>query len=199
MNNKFIIYLEIILIFIVGPLLLYFNIIPFHYWIRAIEVGFAITIILSIIHKIKIKDLGLRTDDLKQSFTYFGFITLFCVLFLIFLKLDPKNKTENVSFWWRNSFIWYMILINDPLQEFFYRGFLMERLKKLFKSPVLIILLNTFLFTFTHIIFKDFRFLIFTFFIGLLWTIAYYRYPNVLAAGLSHSIIGGLAMILGIT
>ena len=199
MKSKIIILLEIFLLFIVLPLLLFFGIVPFQWWPRVLEFGLILAVLISIFHKTSLKELGLRTDNLKESLVCFGGVTFFGILALLLLRRLVNYQTSNAVLWWQNPFVYYMVFLNDPIQEFIYRGFLMERIKKLFCSPVLVIATNIIIFAFVHIIFRDPYLLIFVFISGLVWAWAYYKYPNVFAVALSHAILGGVAMILGLT
>ncbi|MEA3398924.1 MAG: CPBP family intramembrane glutamic endopeptidase, partial [Patescibacteria group bacterium] len=84
------------------------------------------------------------------------------------------------------------------LQEVVFRGVLMHMLRRAFKSPFFIIILNAALFALIHILYADAKVILpLTFLAGICFSWLYYKYPNLILISISHTILNFTAMILG--
>ena len=106
-------------------------------------------------------------------------------------------KNKDLELWWSNYFFLYYFLLGAASQEFGFRGYLLIQLKKVFKSPVLIIITNALLFAWLHALHQDIFITIGTFFFGAYLTWAYLKQPNIIAASLAHGLVGAVIIVLG--
>jgi membrane protease YdiL (CAAX protease family) len=84
------------------------------------------------------------------------------------------------------------------LQEIAYRGFLFPKLKELTNSWLVIIFVNTILFTILHAIYPMPGLMLPVAFIsGLALAVMYRFYPNLILISLSHAILNFIAVLHG--
>jgi membrane protease YdiL (CAAX protease family) len=91
-----------------------------------------------------------------------------------------------------------MYCIGAYFQEFIFRGYVFARAKKLYGTN-LSILITIFLFTILHIpllIQYNSLILLYSLLGGVLWTLLYAKYQNIILAGTSHAIVGALTTVL---
>jgi membrane protease YdiL (CAAX protease family) len=104
--------------------------------------------------------------------------------------------------------LWVFILIFYSLfsvypQELIYRTFFFNRYQNLFKNKNLFILLNAFLFSLAHIIFKNYLVILLTFIGGILFAFTYKKTKSTLLVSIEHAIYGywlftvGMGAMLG--
>jgi uncharacterized protein len=191
----------IFMIFLAGTLylpvtLIWMGIIPFQYRFAVMFCILAVIASYVRLRKIRWSDLGFRRDTLKKSIIWnFGTSLLF--LFLIYLLHDTGRMGKATIQFWPLFFIFY-ILILTPAQEFFFRSLLFaEMLNLRNKHRWSVIILSSLSFCFLHIIYQHPLMLLMTFFMGLIWSIIYFKYPNFWGVTLSHAMLGTAAFALG--
>jgi len=177
--------------------LIWMGIIPFRY--RFAVMFCVLTVIVSYvwIRKFNWSDLGFRRDTLKKSMMWnFGTSLLFLSL-LYWLHEAGLIGKETINFW--PLFFIFYILILTPAQEFFFRSILFAEMGNLRKKRYWsIIILSSLSFCFLHIIYQHPVMMLVTFFMGLVWSIIYYKYPNFWGVTLSHAMLGTAAFALGL-
>jgi len=105
--------------------------------------------------------------------------------------------TTTIRFW--PLFFIIYILILTPAQEFFFRSLLFAEMGNFrYKRQWSIIVLSAVSFCFLHIIYQQPIMLLATVFMGLIWSIIYYKYPNFWGVTLSHAVLGTAAFALGL-
>ncbi|MHB8903548.1 MAG: CPBP family intramembrane glutamic endopeptidase [Patescibacteria group bacterium] len=186
--------LNLFFLFIAPVFIVYYKIIPFEYHRYVLFVFTILIVILTIKERESLKNLGIYKGNL---FKYYLPYTLFTIIGIIFIYVIAEFiGREPLD--WDSQYLYVLLVI--PLsfcQEFIYRGYLMSKLKSFFNSALVIILINTFLFTILHIIFKDFLVVIpLAFISGLAFAWLYYKYPNLLLISISHSILNFTAVLL---
>lgn len=194
-HEKELVWLQILYLFIIPVLLLYFKVIPGDF--RFIML-FAIAVFLYGIVKHNnwtYKDLGISRDFMKDIAPYTLF-TVGGVLFLIWLSyIVPHTPFLN---WWQNIRFLLLFIPISILQELAFRGILMNMLKRAFLNPIFIIGLNAGVFALMHVIYLNFTFVLpMTFIAGVGFAWMYYRYENLPLISISHTILNFTAMILG--
>lgn len=188
------IYWQLLFLLIIPVLILVFGLAPLsirRYILDVVVVG---TVVLAFVEKISLKDLGIRTDNLKQSFFPYTLFTISGVVILFFLS-SSLGKTP-LSNWWNYSHLTWAFLPISLVQEFVYRAVFQTKLQKAMK-PMSAILIITFLYSGMHILWKDPLILIMTFGAGLGWGYLWYRYPNLYLITISHALLNFLAIYLG--
>jgi len=193
MKNK-ILLTVILLIYIFVPILIYNN--KFLY-----DIKFYILVVLGIIiylimrlFKVKNKDLGITKNNLLKSVKRnIMLIVIFIAIILIFKVLHLDKYTSDETIW----FYLFYIFISCPIQEFLYRG-VFGYFEKVYKKKYWFLLLSSFMYSFVHIIYKDYLTCILTFIIGIIWYLLYRKDYNLAGVSLSHTILGILTISLGI-
>lgn len=185
--------LEIFLLFILPPALIRFGIISLNS--RLIVLFSVIAVIIAIVIKEKwtFKKLGFRIDNFKSSFLPYLLFSVVAGLGITILANLLGGKHTLVL--WLDPHFQYWFLILSLAQEFAYRGFLMPRLQEIFKSPLLIIFVNSIIFAFLHIIYPNPSVnLSLTLAGGLGFATLYYKYPNIFLVTISHAVLNVLTV-----
>jgi len=183
--------------FFVPSTLIWVEIIPFEYRFYAffcVLTGFSLYCLR---RRYSLHELGFRADNLRSSLTW---NLLFCALGAVGLYathtagiLRPSSPTYLPS-----MYILYIVFLS-PIQEVVFRGILFAEMKRIgLADHRWMILISTFSFCFLHIIYNHPPLLIITFASGLAWGIIFAKRPNIWGISLSHSLLGTLAMFLGV-
>ncbi len=91
--------------------------------------------------------------------------------------------------------LWILILLFYSIfsvypQELLYRNYFFKRYKNLFKNEKMFLLINAFLFSLAHLLFKNILVLILTFIGGLLFAYTYNKTKSTFLVSIEHSIYG---------
>jgi len=194
-KEREIVWIQILYLYIIPTLLLYFNVIPKD--LRVLML-FAVAILLfGIVKHAKWSyfDIGVHENFMKDIIPY-SLVTIGGVLFLIWLaQIVPHEPFLN---WWKNLRFLLLFIPISVLQEIVFRGILMNMLERAFRSPIFIIALNAGVFAFMHVIYLNSMFVLpMTFIAGIAFAWMYYKYKNLILISVSHTILNFVAMILG--
>jgi membrane protease YdiL (CAAX protease family) len=190
---------ELIIVYIGLPLLYYFNLIPFHKSIPLLLVFFVCLFFL-------LRD---KSFD-RNQFGFNGFrnwrpivlrFLVFAVVTSILIWIFARPKFFVMPA--RNPMLWGMIMIFYPLwsafpQELIYRTWFFKRYRDLFKRQWFFFLTNALLFSFSHIIFRNWLALALTFAGGFIFAITYNRSRSLMTVFVEHSIYGDFIFTVGI-
>lgn len=194
-HERELVWLQILYLFIIPVLLLYFKILPGNFRFLML-LGVAILLFGIVKHnKWTYKDLGIKKKFLKDLVPYTLF-TVGGVFFLVWLA----EVVPHLSFgeWWENAKFLLLFIPISILQEIIFRGVLMNMLKRAFRNPIFIIGLNAFVFALMHVIYLNSTFVLpMTFIAGVGFAWIYYKYENLILISISHTILNFVAMILG--
>ncbi len=138
--------------------------------------------------------LGLRTDNIKSSiFPYSLTTTLFVIGSFLVIKVFGK---ELVPLYRQMYPFVFLSIVGSVLQEVIFRGILMYKLRTIYKNPVSVILLNSFIFTLFHFFVPQQQLIIvpLAFIGGIFFSTIYYYYPNLFLVSIMHVIVN-LALI----
>jgi len=175
-------------------LLIYLNIVPFNYRKYVLITVVFITILGIYSEKMTIYELGVRTDNLKGTFRpYFFFTFLSVVLIIWHARYSGKTPLE---YWWQIPYLQFAFIPTSIVQEFIYKGFFQTQYQKILK-PIISILISAIIFSFMHILWNSVEFMIMTLFGGLMWSLLWYRYPNLIWISISHSVLNFLINYFG--
>lgn len=194
-QERELVWMQILYLFIVPVLLLYFKILPGNF--RFIML-FGISVLLYGIVKHNhwtLKDLGIKKKFMKDFGPYLLF-TIGGVLFLVWLA----QVVPHIPFlkWWVNIKFLLLFIPISVLQEIAFRGILMNMLRRAFKNPIFIIGLNSCVFALMHVIYLNSTFVLpMTLIAGIGFAWMYYKYENLILISLSHTVLNFVAMILG--
>ncbi len=178
-------------------LLLWSGAIPFAYRFHVLVVVLLSFILHSIHRGYSLQDLGFTLGDSWNSIRW---NLIFCAfggvgLYLAYLTGFSKPRTYSYSL---ACFLFY-ILILSPVQELIFRGIMFAEMKRCrIIEPKMMLLISTITFSFLHVIYNHPPLLLITFVSGLVWGGIYLRWPSIWGISLSHSLLGALAMFLGV-
>lgn len=191
--------LFILIIFIIIPLIFIFKILPHKQIPLIVALGVVVGILFSFWKGWSFFDLGIRLDNLSVSILPY---VLFTLVFLIILIVYSKNLHKR-GFVRKNMISYFEGLIFIPssfAQAFLFRSILILLLLELVGNLWLVILINTILYTFVHIVYKSprpFFTLLLTFIWGAGFAWIYLTYPNLILISISHSILNFTALYHG--
>lgn len=194
-REKEIVLIQILYLYIVPVLLLYFKIIPGSYrMVMLFGIGLLLYAITKRAHWTP-KDFGITKKFMKDFLPYLLF-TICGVLFLFWLsEIVPHRPFLS---WWTNAKFLLLFIPISVVQEIAFRGILMRLLIKAFNNPIFIIVLNASVFALIHVIYLNAKFVLpMTFIAGIGFAWMYYKYPNLILISVSHTILNFVGMILG--
>jgi uncharacterized protein len=177
--------------------LIWTEIIPFEYRFFAFFSVLAGFSLYCLHRRYSLYELGFRIDNLQGSLIWNLF---FCLIGAVGLYATykagiqkPNNPIHPLS-----MYVFYIVFLG-PIQEVIFRGVLFAEMKRIgISDQRWMILMSTLSFSFLHIIYNHPPLLIITFASGLAWGIIFAKRPNIWGISLSHSLLGALAMFLGI-
>ena len=139
-----------------------------------------------------LKNLGFRTDNLKESLVPYVLLTLALLVGLVvFLKFGGHALSGE----WRRLYghgLQALVLVTAlaTIQEVFFRGYLVPVLKRRFASFFAVVVLDAFFFSAMHAVFATASVLVpEAFLAGLFFAGVYYYYPNVYLASAVHTFL----------
>lgn len=194
-KEKELVWIQILYLYIVPVLLLYFKVIPGDLRIVMLF-GIAILLFGIVRHaKWTKEDFGVTSNFMKDFAPYLLF-TIAGVFFLLWLsKISPHKPFLN---WWTNIKFLLLFIPISILQEVVFRGILMNMQKRAFKNAYTIILINASVFALIHVIYLNATFVLpMTFMAGVGFAWMYYKYPNLILISISHTVLNFVGMILG--
>lgn len=188
---------EVFLIFVLPVFLIQLKLVPTRLRFLLLVVVLLASLVLSYFEKLSFFQLGIRSDNFNISIIPY---TLLTIVGLVFIILVAKwLNFQPVLNWRKSPHFQYMFIILSVAQEFLYRSFLMIKLEVLINSPFLIIMLNTLLFTYLHVIYPNkITNLAISFTGGLAFATIYYFYPNLILISLSHSVLNFAVVYYGL-
>jgi uncharacterized protein len=93
-------------------------------------------------------------------------------------------------------FIFFISITAAVTEELTFRGYLLTRLSKYFKDPHIPVIVSSVLFSAMHYKYHSWGQLIFTFLLGVIFSIYYIKYRNIHALILTHFLIDFIALTL---
>lgn len=185
--------LQIILLFIAPVFIIRYHIIhPKNRIVLFFAIPFAAFVIM-LVERWSLANIGLRTDTLIPALLPYTLFTIASAIGIILYAKALKRKPQQ-QIWKHWHFQYGGFLILAFLQQFLFQGFLMHQLQKLAFSPLLIVIITTFLFVFIHSIYTDFREgLPLAIIGGAAFALLYLAYQNLIVATLSHTVLNFIA------
>ncbi len=194
MKNK-ILFIFVLVLYIVFPILILFNTTLFKYKFYILVVVGLLIYLLFKINKVSNKELGISKSNiiksLKRNIPIILILIITVIVFRLF-NLNKYNPTETIYF-----YLFY-IFISCPIQEFLYRGIFGYFEKSLVKNKYIILIISSILYSFVHIIYKDYLTCTLTFLFGIVLYLLYRKDYNLFGVSISHIILGILTIYLGI-
>jgi membrane protease YdiL (CAAX protease family) len=148
-------------------------------------------------------DLGFHATGFWQSLKNIVIPSALIILatYLVFL-LTPHNflkflvgydSLPTVDFAKR---ILAYVILSAPVQELIFRGYMIWRIKEIYKNPKEIEFISIALFTLAHLPFHSPLILVITFFMGLVYVKNYEKYQNIYTVTISHAVVGAALIII---
>jgi uncharacterized protein len=187
----------ILLMFYAPAVLLWSQILPFEYRFYTFFVVLVCFIFYCARKRYSFHELGFRTDNLSISICW---NLLFCAIGAVCLYITYKVgylRPRNANYF-PYAYAVYIFFLG-PVQEVVFRGILFAEMKRIrIIDYRWILMISTLSFCFLHIIYRHPPLLVITFISGLVWGIIFTKWRNIWGISLSHSLLGALAMFLGV-
>ena len=134
----------------------------------------------------------------NKHFLYFIFFDIFLIISLIKLFGDEflLNNLDLKKYYFTSVLLLFYLLFSVIPQEIIFRFLFFYKYKDYF-SKFEILLLNSLVFSFCHLIYFDIYILLFSFFGNLLFTFNYMKNKSLLVVILEHFLLGQTLIILG--
>ncbi len=185
----------ICIIYIGLPLSILAGLIDFDYKFYALTIGSVVVYGVFRLLGFSNADMGITFMNTKKSIIHVMPLTIVLVIAGVTIWLLGYSRITPNEKW---SFFIFYIFISSPVQEFLYRGSLEAALNK-FKLPYWgRMVLSTALYSFVHIIYRDWLTLVLTFAIGLIWYFCYQKTKNLIGVSISHAVLGVVTIVAGI-
>lgn len=183
---------QILALFIVPMIAFQVSSMPLQYNIYGLILVTLAVLVIVKLEKISAKELGIRTDKIKDSLLYYAILVLVTVPFIIFLAKLLGNNTQDI---FQNPHFKYGFIVMSFFQEFLFRSFLIPKLQSLTKSLPLIVLGNGLIFGLAHLTFPNpIQIFVLSSILGMAFAYVYIRKPNLILATIAHSIINFVAV-----
>ncbi|MEM9340070.1 MAG: CPBP family intramembrane glutamic endopeptidase [Bacteroidota bacterium] len=187
-SNHFRYTLELVVLFILLPLIYFVDLIPGLWKFLPITAFFIYCLgLLLINNKLKVSDFklsGIRSQHWLK-------VLLFSILIALFLwSTGPEDKLADFS----NrkillAVICYPVFSCLP-QEIIFRKFFFWRYQSLFKNTTVMVLINGLLFSFAHLYFENLAALGITFIGGIIFALSYLKSRSLLFITIEHAFYG---------
>ena len=134
----------------------------------------------------------------KKHFLYFIFFDIFLIISMIKLFGDDffLNDLDLKKYYFTSVLLLFYLLFSVIPQEIIFRFLFFYKYKDYF-NKFEILLLNSLVFSFCHLIYFDIYILLFSFFGNLLFTFNYMKNKSLLVVIIEHFLLGQTLIILG--
>ena len=178
-------------------ILLWTGIIPFAYRFAVLLCAVVVMASYVMLRRFRLSDLGFRRDTLKPSLMWNLGISVLFILLLVLLSCTGLVGRSPLHFW-PVFFVAYALILS-PLQEFFFRSILFAEMRSMrCNCHGSVIVLSALSFCFLHVIYPSPMMMAVALFMGVVWGLIYYRYPNFWGVALSHALLGVTAFSVGL-
>ena len=134
----------------------------------------------------------------KKHFLYFIFFDIFLIISMIKLFGDDffLNDLDLKKYYFTSFLLLFYLLFSVIPQEIIFRFLFFYKYKDYF-NKIEILLLNSLVFSFCHLIYFDISILLLSFFGNLLFTFNYIKNKSLLVVIIEHFLLGQTLIILG--
>ena len=134
----------------------------------------------------------------KKHFLYFIFFDIFLIISMIKLFGDQflLNNLDLKKYYFTSVLLLFYLLFSVIPQEIIFRFLFFYRYKDYFNKYE-VLLINSLVFSFCHLIYFDIYILLFSFFGNLLFTFNYIKNKSLLIVIVEHFLLGQTLIILG--
>ena len=134
----------------------------------------------------------------KKNFLYFIFFDIFLIISMIILFGDDffLKDLDLTKYYFTSVLLLFYLLFSVIPQEIIFRFLFFYKYKDYFNKFEML-LLNSLVFSFCHLIYFDIYILLFSFFGNLLFTLNYIKNKSLLVVIVEHFLLGQTLIILG--
>jgi uncharacterized protein len=182
--------------YILPVLLIYLGLVPFSWRFYILILAAVAILAIAQLYRFSPRELGITKQNFSSSLSAIALPTLASALLMLIYYLLQGTRIDNSAYTW--PFYLFFVAVSSPLQEFLYRGFLFGIFSRAKLAIWLQILVSTLLYSFVHLIYQDVPTLLSTFILGLFWGCHYAKFRNLHSIIISHSILGAIAILLGL-
>ncbi len=182
--------------YILPILLIYLGLVPFSWRFYLLVLAAVAIFAIAQLYRLSALELGFTKQHLRTSLKAIALPTLASALLMLIYYFIQGPRIDNSAYQW--TFYLFFVSVSSPVQEFLYRGFLFSIFSRAKLDIWLQIILSTLLYSFVHLIYQDVFTLLFTFIIGMLWGCHYVKYRNLYSIIISHSLLGVIAILVGL-
>ena len=181
----------------VPVLLIWTGLIPFACRFQVLAAVLLVLVALGLYRGFDRRELGFTLAHSRQAL---GWNLLFLAVGAVALCALARSgwTMPRQSDYPLTAFLFYLLFLG-PVQEVIFRGILFAEMRK---SGIVegkwLVLISTCTFCFLHIIYNNPSVLLLTLISGFVWGMLFLRWPSIWGVSLSHSLLGALAMFLGI-
>ena len=195
-RRKVVCYALIILCIYIGlPTFILVGILSFDFKFYFLTIGAVLTYAFARGLGISNAEMGITKINCKKSIVAVLPITIiFALAGIVIWVLGYSRIAPNESMYF---FVFY-ILISSPVQEFLYRGAIPGMLNKMNYGYHVQLIVSSVLYSFVHIIYKDWITLGLTLIMGIIWFVSYKKSNNILGVSISHAVLGVVTILAGI-
>jgi membrane protease YdiL (CAAX protease family) len=184
------------LAYILPVLLIYLGLVPFRARFYILILAAIAILAIARLYRFSAVELGFTKQNLRSSLKAIALPTLASALLMFVYYMMQGARIDNSAYKW--TFYLFFVGVSSPLQEFLYRGFLFGIFSRAKLAIWVQILLSTLLYSFVHLIYQDVPTLLFTFIVGMFWGCHYAKFRNLHSIILSHSLLGAMAILVGL-
>ncbi|NDJ18772.1 CPBP family intramembrane glutamic endopeptidase [Myxacorys almedinensis] len=182
--------------YILPVLLVWLGFVPFSWRFYILILAAIAIVVFARLYQFSLIELGLTQQHLGSALKAIALPTLAFALIMFFYYAIQGSRLDNSAYKW--AFYLFFIGVSSPIQEFLYRGFLFSIFSRAKLAVGLQILLSALLYSFVHLIYQDLPTVLLTLIIGLLWGCHYAKYRNLYSLIVSHSLLGAIAILVGL-
>ncbi len=186
----------VFLTYILPVLLVFLEIIPFSWRFYVLILAAIMVVAIAYLYRFSPVELGFTNNNLEKSLQAIALPTLIFTGLMFIYYLTHGSRLDNSAYQW--LFYLFFVAISSPIQEFLYRGFLFAIFKRAKFTTWVQIILSTLLYSFVHLIYRDIPTLVFTLIIGMIWGWNYAKFGNLYSIIISHSLLGAIAILVGL-
>jgi membrane protease YdiL (CAAX protease family) len=182
--------------FILPVLLICLDLIPFSWRFYLLVLAAVAILALARLYRFSLVELGFTKQHLGTSLKAIALPTLASALLMLIYYIIQGPRIDNSAYKW--TFYIFFVGVSSPVQEFLYRGFLFSIFARAKLNNWSQILFSALLYSFVHLIYRDLPTLLSTFIIGMFWGYHYAKYRNLYSIIISHSLLGAIAILIGL-
>jgi uncharacterized protein len=189
--------LELILLFVVFPILYFFDLIPFHKLVPLV-VLFIYCVVILVRHRHANPDRFKAKANWKLILLRFIGVSILILVWIKVFSHNPLFADFNGNKKLLLMTIIYPFSSAFP-QELIFREFFFYRYKPIFQNEIVLIGMNVILFAFAHIYFANWTILIFTLIGGTIFALTYLKTKSLFVVTIEHALFGILILSSGLS